>query len=73
MSIIDEETIEEHSKMKFKDSLGYTFEASEEHKTNIVLLELVKQLQIQNELLNDIQVNIKEVSLNLESIKEELK
>lgn len=65
MSIIDEETIKEYEKL-FKISVV------DEEVISLALLELIKEIREQNELLNDIQVNIKEVALNLESIKEEM-
>lgn len=65
MSIIDKETIKEYEKL-FKISVV------DEEVISLALLELIKEIRKQNELLNDMQVNIKEVALNLESIKEEL-
>lgn len=66
MSIISEETIKEA-----EEKMG-DFYFPAEFMKEIILLELVKQLQRQNELLNILQANVKEVSLNLETIEETL-
>ena len=66
MSIIDEETIKEYDKLYRGDNPHLA-----DDLLTIAVMELIKEIREQNELLNDIQVNIKEVALNLESIKED--
>ena len=67
MSVIDEKTIEEFDKL-YK---GENYHMSDDLLV-IAVMELIKEIRKQNEVLKDMQVKIvEEVALNFESIKEE--
>lgn len=67
MSLIDEKTIKEYDKLDRGDSSHLA-----DDLLTIAVMELIKEIRKQNELLNILQVNVKEVSLNLETIEETL-